>query len=53
MPRFNFKPLWIAVIAGLLLGVLLAHPIVATATGLVAGCVLGFAIPPKKKSCCQ
>ena len=53
MKRFNFKPLIIGLIAGLLLGVLLAHPVMAIGAGLVAGCILGFAIPPKKKSCCQ
>ncbi len=53
MKRFNFKLLWIALIAGLLLGVLLAHPMAATIVGFVTGCGLGFAIPPKKKSCCQ
>lgn len=53
MKSFNFKPLWIALIAGLLLGVLLAHPIPATVAGLVVGGILGFAIRPKKKSCCH
>lgn len=53
MKRFNFKPLVIGLIAGLLLDVLLARPITATIAGIAVGCVLGFAIPPKKKSCCQ
>jgi hypothetical protein len=51
--RFNFYPLIVGLIAGLLIGVLTARPTAWTAIGLVAGCAMGFVIRPKKKSCCQ
>ncbi|MGZ4819484.1 MAG: hypothetical protein ACXVZJ_12715, partial [Terriglobales bacterium] len=51
--RFNFKPLIIGIIAGLLVGVLTAHPTTWISIGVVAGCALGLVVRPKKKSCCQ
>jgi predicted benzoate:H+ symporter BenE len=51
--RFNFSLLVVGIIAGLLVGVLTARPIAWTTIGVVAGLALAFAVPPKKKSCCQ
>lgn len=53
MKRFNFSPLIVGSIAGLLLGVMTAHPALWIVIGIAAGCVLGFVIPSKKKICCQ
>ncbi len=53
MTRLNLRWLFICLIAGLLLGVVSAHPLTWTAVGTVAGCALAFLVPPKKKSCCH
>jgi hypothetical protein len=53
LKRFNFKPLMVGIIAGLLIGVMTAQPVIWISIGVVAGCAMGFAIRPKKKSCCQ
>ena len=53
MKRFNFSLLIVGIIAGLLVGVLTAHPALWISVGTAAGCVFGLVIQPKKKSCCQ
>jgi hypothetical protein len=53
MKRFNFSVLFILALAGILMGILVAHPAAGIALGLVAGCTLGFVVRPKKRSCCQ
>jgi hypothetical protein len=51
--RFNWKALFGAALAGVLIGILTARPALWSVVGVVAGGGLAFAIRPKKKSCCQ
>ncbi len=40
-------------IAGLLVGVLTARPLLFIVIGIIAGIGLGLLVRPKKKACCQ
>jgi hypothetical protein len=51
--RFNWKPLFAASLAGVLVGILTTHPAACMGAGVAVGGALAFFIPTKKKTCCQ